>query len=107
MARLQEWLKSKSFQGLLFLHLQGFNKIMSRTQKVLTLFSKRYCGLCEEAKEQLLNLQQRIPFELREIDIEKDNKWIRYTFDIPVLHIGDKIVMKHKIDLHELEKILN
>ncbi|KAJ3127180.1 hypothetical protein HK098_006632 [Nowakowskiella sp. JEL0407] len=92
--------------------------------KVLaTLFSRKYCGLCEEAKEALLRVQKRVsqnhslnllfrkadslkvPFEIEEIDIDAPKfrkTWMKYTYDVPVIHLNGKEFMMHGVD----EKIM-
>ncbi|GMM58999.1 Mgp12 protein [Maudiozyma humilis] len=64
-------------------------------QLKLTLFSKPNCGLCEEAKEILVDTLElpvfkgeKLQEKLNEVNINKDAKWWKeYCFDIPVLHI--------------------
>ncbi|KAJ5894025.1 hypothetical protein N7495_005716 [Penicillium taxi] len=59
-------------------------------QARLTLFTRAGCGLCDTAKNTVIQLQKRRPFEYVETDImETGNKsWHdAYVFDVPVLHI--------------------
>ncbi|KAJ3271162.1 hypothetical protein HDV01_007020 [Terramyces sp. JEL0728] len=75
----------------------------------IVLFSKKYCGLCEEALFQLRQIQQAHPFELKIVDIEKrENKqYYKYQYDIPVIHLNDKKIMQHRVDNTELISQLN
>jgi glutaredoxin len=56
----------------------------------LTLFTRAGCGLCDTAKNTVLQLQKRRSFEYVEADImEPGNKSWKdvYDFDVPVLHV--------------------
>jgi uncharacterized membrane protein len=53
------------------------------------LYTRNGCGLCEEVKSILLEIQPDLPHELREVDIESDPDLLkRYAESIPVLKIG-------------------
>ncbi|CAO0789769.1 unnamed protein product [Mucor circinelloides] len=72
------------------------------TRKVaLTLFSSSTCSLCTTARENILRVQQKVPFSLKVLDIHKEEcpKEFRdkYIFDVPVLHMNDKFLMQHRI----------
>ena len=55
----------------------------------VTLFSRKDCHLCDQAKADLLSLQGEIPHNLVEIDIESDETLLKnYLFDIPVVEAG-------------------
>ncbi len=54
----------------------------------LTLYTKRNCPLCDEAKEALLELQDedKIQFSFAEIDIMNDMElYEKYKHEVPVL----------------------
>jgi glutaredoxin len=56
----------------------------------LTLFTRAGCGLCDTAKNTVLQLQKRRSFEYVEADImDPGNKSWKdvYEFDVPVLHV--------------------
>jgi len=66
----------------------------------LTLFTARNCSLCDGMKVVLQRLRQRVPFELSEVDINAvgSEQWRRqYRYDIPVLHLNDQLLVKHRI----------
>ncbi|CCD24057.1 Mgp12p NDAI_0C03970 [Naumovozyma dairenensis CBS 421] len=87
----------------------------------LTLYSKPNCGLCEEAKEiiqeDILSQEKfkryKVKLKIVNIDDLKNKKWwIKYCFDVPVLHIeneskkGQLERVFHKMDEKEiLDKI--
>lgn len=55
----------------------------------VTLYTRKGCGLCEEAKAQLAELEGEFPHRLAEVDIESDAGLLkRYLTSIPVVEIG-------------------
>ncbi|KAI8084435.1 thioredoxin-like protein [Halteromyces radiatus] len=77
---------------------------------ILTLFSSRTCSLCTTAKDTLLKAQQKIPFELKVLDIHRNecpkDLADQYMFDIPVIHLGDEFLAKHRIEEDKLLKAI-
>jgi glutaredoxin len=68
------------------------------------IYSKEDCSLCEEAKAVLLAVQRRVPFELEEIDIEKDpSLFAQYRYDIPVVFVDGQKAFKHRLDERAVE----
>ena len=54
--------------------------------RIVTLYGRRGCHLCDEARTELERLQAAEPFELREVDIEADAELHRrYLERIPVI----------------------
>lgn len=81
-----------------------------KLKPVVQLYTSINCSLCETLKESLLKLQTKDNFDIVQIDIkEKANKkWnLKYHADIPVLHIDDVFVLKHKMDLGIFGKALS
>jgi len=55
----------------------------------VTLFTRAGCHLCEQAKSDLDSLQENIPHQLVEVDIEKDDALLKaYALEIPVVQVG-------------------
>jgi uncharacterized membrane protein/glutaredoxin len=55
----------------------------------VTLYTRKGCGLCEEAKAELSALEADFPHRLAEVDIESDPALLKkYLTAIPVLEIG-------------------
>ncbi len=68
------------------------------------IYSKTDCPLCDEAKEVLLRVRRRVPFELIEHDIETNPEWHeRFRYDIPVVFIDGHKAFKHRVTERELE----
>ena len=55
----------------------------------VTLYMRQECHLCEQAKEDLLSLQEQYPHRLVEVDIDSDETLQRkYMLEIPVVEVG-------------------
>lgn len=92
-------------------------------QARLTLFTRAGCGLCDTAKNTVVQLQKRRPFEYVEKDIMEpgNQSWKDvYDYDVPVLHIqsvgnglpkeaelSDTRKLFHRWTEQELEKVVN
>ncbi len=71
------------------------------------IYSKADCPLCDEAKAVLLEVRERVPFELVEVDIEADpSLFARYRYDIPVVFIEGRKAFKHHLTAKDVEKRL-
>ena len=73
-------------------------------QPLVTVFTKKYCGLCSHVLEELeeMQMQEKVQFRVEQIDIEEkaNLQWKKkYHLDIPVIHINGIPAMKHGIDI--------
>jgi uncharacterized membrane protein len=60
---------------------------------VVTLYSKKDCSICGEAREMLLKINEQIPHQLVELDIESDPSLQEKVGEsIPVLQIGPYVL---------------
>lgn len=72
----------------------------------LTLYTKKNCSLCDQAKEIIDDLYPET-FEIEEIDITKNKELFnKFKFDIPVFYYKDTFLMQHKVDKTALEKLI-
>jgi hypothetical protein len=63
--------------------------------------------LCDEAKEIIERVTERLPIETEVIDIQKDpGLYDQYRYDIPVIFLDDRKIFKHRVDEEKLKKIL-
>ena len=62
--------------------------------RVVRLYTRPGCHLCDEARESILALRGELPaFELREVDIERDAELhARYLERIPVVEVDGEVV---------------
>jgi len=69
---------------------------------VIRLFTKKGCTLCDKVKDVLIGLREEFPHTLESVDITTHPQWFaKYKYDIPVLHVGEKFWIKHRISLEE------
>lgn len=72
----------------------------------VTLYARKDCHLCEQAKADLESLKDKYPHRLVEIDIESDPALLKaYLVEIPVLEIGP-YVLKAPFDKQKLTMTL-
>lgn len=70
----------------------------------VTLYGRTGCHLCDDAREALLRVAARIPFDLREVDIEGDDDLFkRYLERIPVVTLGGEELFEYFVDEKALE----
>ena len=71
------------------------------------LYTRSQCCLCDQAKQQLRELQKQIPFQCREVDIDQDAELRqRYNEEVPVVFIHGKKALKYRIDPRQFLKRL-
>ena len=75
--------------------------------KVLTLYGKPDCHLCEEAQDVLRRLRTELGFELSEVDITTDDALHRAYFErIPVVTLGGEELFEYFVDEDALRQRL-
>ena len=72
--------------------------------RVVTLYSRPGCHLCDEAREAIAALQGELPpFELREVNIDEDDQLhARYLELIPVVEVDGQLVSELVLDRDRL-----
>ncbi len=70
------------------------------TVPVVTLYSRPGCHLCDEARAEILAIRRALAaFDLREVDIETDERLLRtYLERIPVVEVDGEIVSELVFD---------
>jgi glutaredoxin len=67
--------------------------------RVITLYTRTGCHLCEEAKAVIDPMLSEFGATLREVNIDDDAELTRrYGTDIPVVFIGARKAAKHRVD---------
>ena len=75
--------------------------------KKVTIYSTPDCHLCAIAKERVLNVQKRVPFELEMVDIRGTQVLFdRYCEKIPVVAIDEQEIFVYRVSEKVLEKKL-
>lgn len=76
-------------------------------QTKVTLYTRKQCPLCEEAKQLLLAIKEEYSFEIQEIDIYKDDQLLEmYQLKIPVIVINGEEVDDGQVDLTRIISFL-
>ena len=76
-----------------------------RTRIELRLFTRASCPLCEEMKSELARARVRPPFELVEVDVERDAQLLaRHGQSVPVLEIAGRPAFKGRLTTAEFER---
>jgi glutaredoxin len=73
----------------------------------LLLYTRKDCCLCQKMKATLSQAARRVPFALKEIDVDTSaGLQAEYGNDVPVLFINGRKAFKHRLTARELEKRL-
>lgn len=73
----------------------------------VTLYTRKGCCLCDEAKQVLKAARREAAFDLEEIDIDRDPELIsRYNDEVPVIAINQVKAFKYRVDRQEFLKKL-
>ncbi len=71
---------------------------------VVTLFTKEECTLCDKVKDVLEQVRAERPHALYSVDIADPRNepwWDKYKYDIPVLHVGGRFWIKHRLSIDD------
>jgi glutaredoxin len=73
----------------------------------VVMYSRRTCGLCEEARKVLLGEQRSIPFRFEEIFIDGDDRLeLEYGVRVPVVEIEGVKRFEYAVDPWRLRGLL-
>jgi len=62
------------------------------------LMSRKACCLCDQAKQVLRALAAEGLCSWEEVDVDRDKALlVRYGMDVPVLTLGDRVLLKHHV----------
>ncbi len=71
------------------------------------MYTKKDCSLCVVAKETILRVQKKTPFDFQEVDIEsEEDLYERFKYEIPVVFINDQMVFTYRVNGKELKRTL-
>ncbi|HXI39363.1 MAG TPA: glutaredoxin family protein [Bryobacteraceae bacterium] len=80
---------------------------MPGTPPQVTLYTRKGCCLCDDAKRVLESVRARTIFELLEVDIDTDAALrSRYNDEVPVIAINGRKAFKYRVRERELLKKL-
>ena len=73
----------------------------------VTLYSRRTCGLCDEARDELTRIRAELPFQLEEVFIDGDDDLERaYGIRVPVVLVDGREAFEIAVDEAELRSLL-
>jgi glutaredoxin len=73
----------------------------------VTVYTRRGCHLCDEAKHVIESVRQRAAFDYEEFDIDSDPQLRQlYNEEVPVIAIDGKKAFKYRVTPAELLKKL-
>jgi glutaredoxin len=73
----------------------------------VVLYSRPGCHLCDVAREAIVSVRARAPFELDELDIEQDEALeLEYGIRIPVVSVDGQERFEVTVDAAELERLV-
>jgi glutaredoxin len=76
-------------------------------RRVVEIYSKPACSLCETALLTLTAVRRRIPFDLVEHDVRDDAALAeRWRYDIPVVCIDGEVAFRGRLSEEDLERRL-
>ncbi len=74
---------------------------------LVTLYTRKGCCLCDDAKQVLEAARRRTAFDYQELDIDFDPELQRkYNDEVPVIAINGVKAFKYRVELKELLKRL-
>ena len=76
--------------------------------KVVTLYTRAGCHLCEQARAVINKARRRVAFDLQVLDIDADAELkSRYNDDVPVIAIDGRDLFRWSVDEEALVSRLN
>lgn len=73
----------------------------------MILYTRARCHLCEEAREEIRRVRDKIPFVFRSIDIDRDPELVSlYNEEVPVIFVNGEKAFRYRVDVEELRKRL-
>lgn len=77
--------------------------------KQVTLYTRESCHLCDEALAALERVRRTQPFALSVVDLDLEaapDKRLAYDWEVPVVELGGRKVMKFRVDEARLCRLL-
>ena len=63
------------------------------------MYARPGCGLCDEAREAIMGVRARAPFEYREVDVSGDDALeLQYGIRIPVVLVDGRELFEIRVD---------
>jgi hypothetical protein len=73
----------------------------------VVLYARAGCHLCDVAREVLIAVRERVPFDFEEVDIERDEELeLEYGIRIPVVEVDGEERFEVEVDPSELTELI-
>ena len=73
----------------------------------VTLYTRRGCHLCDDAKRVLAEARSRAAFDYQELDIDTDAELVRlFNDEVPVIAIDGVKAFKYRVNVNDFLKKL-
>ena len=73
----------------------------------VTLYTRKGCHLCAEAKAEIETARRRAPFHYVEVDIDADPELRRlYNEEVPVIAVNGKKAFKYRLTAGQLLQVV-
>ena len=73
----------------------------------VTLYTRKGCHLCEEARSEIETARRRAPFDYVEVDIDADPELRRlYNEEVPVIAVNGKKAFKYRLTAGQLLQVV-
>jgi glutaredoxin len=75
----------------------------------ITLFTRKQCSLCDKAYAAIERVRAQHPFDLTLVDLDTEaspEKLAAYTFEVPVLELSGRKIMKLRVDEARLLRLV-
>jgi hypothetical protein len=67
------------------------------------MYARPGCGLCDEARDAIMTVRARTPFEYREVDVTGDDSLeLEYGIRIPVVLVDGRELFEIRVDVRRL-----
>lgn len=78
------------------------------TTAPIVIYTRRECGLCEEAKEAIEPIAKRRGVSVELVDVDRDPALrALYDTEVPVVFVHGRKAFKYRVDTAKLESLLD
>jgi len=73
----------------------------------VVMYSRRTCGLCDEARTAIESVLARVPFAFEEVFIDGNDSFEeRYGLRVPVVEVDGREVFEYEVRTEELARLV-
>lgn len=73
----------------------------------IVIYTRRECGLCEEAKDAIAPIARKRGLAIELVDVDRDPELVKlYGEEVPVVFVNGRKAFKYHVDTTKLESLL-